>query len=147
MAATAEPAPAGEIKRPDQEVSLVRLYAMRAICLLFVVENFDAVLQDLIDPDLSRRGMLDSMLNGLWVMALIALRHPLLMLPIFLFELVWKTLWFVSFGLRQWMSGTDTPQFREDLWSIGAMPIAFALLIPWPYVWRHYVRQPADRWR
>lgn len=147
MAATAEPAPPAAIQRRDREVSLVRLYAMRAICLLFVVGNFDAVWQDLVDPDLTRRGMLDSMLNGLWVMALVALRYPLLMIPIFFFELVWKTLWFVSFGLRQWLDGMDTPQFREDLWSIGAMPIVFALLIPWPYVWRYYVRQPADRWR
>jgi hypothetical protein len=29
----------------------------------------------------------------------------------------------------------------------GGSSIVFGLIIPWGYVWRHYVKQPGDRWR
>jgi hypothetical protein len=35
----------------------------------------------------------------------------------------------------------------RDLFEIGFFPLPIALIIPWGYVWRRYVRQPADRWR
>jgi len=27
------------------------------------------------------------------------------------------------------------------------MGVIFPLVIPWGYVWRHYVKAPGDRWR
>ena len=66
---------------------------------------------------------------------------------ILLFELVWKLVWLTSFGFPQWSSGVGSPRLGEDLWSIGAFPVVCALVIPWGYVWRHYVKAPGDRWR
>ena len=91
--------------------------------------------------------MLKAMISGLWVMCFITLRYPLKMIPILLFELVWKMLWLIFFGLPQWWAGVGSPRLSEDLWSIGAFPIVCMLVIPWGYVWSHYVREPADRWR
>jgi hypothetical protein len=147
MASTADPASPGIWKRGEHEVSLARLYAMRAIALVFVVSGFFNNLPGLIDPSAIARGMTNSMLGGLWVLAFLALRHPLLMVPIFLFEFVWKAIWLLRFGLPQWSAGRVDPQLSEDLLEIGLFPFVFALIIPWGYVWRHYVKEAGDRWR
>ena len=147
MASTIFPDLPGPTQTRDTEVPLWRLYLLRAMFLVFAVGGFLAHLQWLIDPDPTRRGMLDSMLAGLWVLAFFGLRNPLQLLPIFLFEFVWKTIWLVRFGLPQWMAGRSDPQLSEDLILIGLGPIVFGLIIPWGYVWRHYIKEPAERWR
>ncbi|HEX8929618.1 MAG TPA: hypothetical protein VGA45_11930 [Actinomycetota bacterium] len=129
------------------DVSLGRLYALRAMFLVWAVAGLFMALPPLIDPPADARGMLPSMLGGLWVMGFLGLRYPLQMLPIFLFEFVWKTIWLVAFGLPQWRAGPVSPQLREDLLGIGTGPFLFALIIPWGYVWRHYVKRPAERWQ
>jgi hypothetical protein len=137
----------GLMQRRDCEVPLWRLYLLRAMFLVFAVGGFFVHPQWLIDPDPTRRGMLDSMLAGLWVISFLGLRYPLRLLPIFLFEFVWKTVWLLAFGLPQWMAGRVDPQLSEDIWLIGGGPILFGLIIPWDYVWRHYIKEPAERWR
>lgn len=134
--------------RRDTEVPLWRLYVLRGMCFLFAVAGLFVHLPWLLDdPDLTRRGMLDSMLVGLWIIASFGIRYPLQLLPIFLFEFVWKSVWLLAFGLPQWMAGRVDAQLSEDLWMIGLGPLVFGLIIPWGYVWRHYVREPAERWR
>ncbi|HEV2747687.1 MAG TPA: hypothetical protein VGW34_10360 [Allosphingosinicella sp.] len=147
MASTAETGspPAGH--RRDLEVPLWRLYLMRAVAVPFIISGFFNYLPKLLDPDPTERGMTISMLGGLWVLAFLVLRHPLLMVPIYLYEFVWKTIWLLAFGLPQWRAGRVDPRLSEDLWEIGLFPFVFALIIPWGYVWRHYVKAPAERWR
>jgi hypothetical protein len=131
----------------DRQVSLFRLYLLRANYLLWAVAGLFLALPPLFDHGADQRGMIDSMFAGLWVMGLLGLRYPLQMLPIFLFEFVWKTAWLFAFGLPQWLAGPASPRLREDLIGIGNGPILFGLIIPWGYVWRHYIKQPAERWR
>ena len=86
--------------------------------------------------------MITGILGGLWVMALIGIRYPLKMVPILLFEFVWKTIWLLRFGLPQWLAGTGSPRIeRGSLARSGSVPLVFGLVIPWGYVWRHYVRR------
>ncbi len=147
MVSTAAAASPSIWKRGEHEVSLVRLYVLRVACLAAVLALGTSDLPALIWPDPTGRGMITSILGGLWVMALIGIRYPLLIVPIFLFEFVWKTIWFFRFGLPQWSAGRVDPQLSQDLWEIGLFPVVFAFIIPWGYVWRHYVKAPADRWR
>ncbi len=147
MTLTFDPASPGTTDGRDREVSLFRLYLLRAMFLVFVVGGFIVHPPWLLDPDPTARGMTHGMTAGLWLMSFFGLRYPLQLLPIFLFEFVWKTIWLLAFGLPQWMSGRVDPQLSEDLLLIGGGPIVFGLIIPWGYVWRHYVRQPAERWR
>ncbi|MBC7986395.1 MAG: hypothetical protein H7X93_06950 [Sphingomonadaceae bacterium] len=145
MASTADPIPRDG---RDREVPLWRMHLLRAMFLVFVVGGFIVHPQWLLDdPDLTKRGMIDGMTAGLWVLSFLGLRYPLQMLPIFLFEFVWKTIWLLAFGLPGWMAGRADPQFSEDLILIGLGPLVFGLIIPWGYVWRRYVREPAERWR
>jgi len=133
-------------KRGAEEVSLARLYAIRAVALLGVYGLFTTVMT-LVDHAPDERGMLKAMISGLWIMCLITIRYPLKMIPILLFELVWKLLWLFFFGIPQWWTGVGSPRLGEDLWSIGAFPLVCVLVIPWGYVWRHYIKEPAERWR
>lgn len=132
--------------RGDEEVSLARLYVIRAVALLGIYGLFSTV-ETLIDHAPTDRGVHKALISGLWVMGFFAVRYPLKMVPLLLLELVWKTIWLVAFGLPQWRSGVGSPRLSEDLWGIGAFPIVCLLVIPWGYVWRHYVKAPGDRWQ
>jgi len=147
MASTVDAASPSIWKRGDQEVSLVRLYVIRAGSLAGVIALGSSNLPALIWPDPVARGMIPAILGGLWVMALIGIRYPLKMVPILLFEFVWKLIWLLRFGLPQWLAGTGSPRLSEDMWGIGLFPLVFGFVIPWGYVWRHYVKAPAERWR
>jgi hypothetical protein len=147
MASTDASAAPGGGDRRDREVPLWRLYLMRAMCLLFISGALFKTVPHLIDHAPAERGMLTAILCGLWVMAFLALRYPLQMIPIFLFEIAWKTIWLVFYGLPQWLSGIGSPSLGRDMFEIGLFPFVIALVIPWGYVWRHYVREPAERWR
>ena len=136
----------GIFRRGDEEVSLARLYVMRAAAVLGALGLFGAV-TTLFDHAPTERGMLKAMLSGLWVMTLFAIRYPLKMVPLFLFEFVWKSIWLLAFGLPQWWSGVESPQLSRDLAAIGTGPVIFGLVIPWGYVWRHYIKGPSERWR
>jgi hypothetical protein len=129
------------------EVSLLRLYLLRANYLLWAIAGLFFALPPMFEQAPAERGMVDSMFAGLWLMGVIGVRYPLQMLPIFLFEFAWKSMWLLAFGIPQWLSGTGSARLGEDLVAIGNGPILFGLIIPWPYVWRHYVRQAGDRWR
>ena len=147
MASTAVSASTSIWTRGGHEVSLARLYVLRANYLVWAVAGLFLAVPPLIGADPGARGMVDSMFGGLWVMGILGVRYPLQMLPIFLFEFAWKTIWLLAFGLPQWLAGTGSARLEEDLISIGNGPILFGLVIPWGYVWRRYVRAPAERWR
>ena len=147
MASTVDSASPDKQDRRDNEVPLWRLHLLRGMALVFAVLGFFVHLPWLIDPEPDRRGMLDSMLVGLWILSFFAIRYPLQLLPLFLFEFAWKTVWLLAFGLPQWTAGRADPQLSEDIWAIGLGPLVFGLLIPWGYVWRHYVTAPSERWR
>ncbi len=129
------------------EVSLLRLYVLRATYLLLVVGVGAMVLPPLIRHEPTARGVIPSLLGGVWVLAFFGLRYPLQMLPLLMFELAWKAIWLLAFGLGQWSSGEVPPTFAEDFKAITAGVILMPIVIPWGYVWRHYVKQPGDLWR
>ncbi len=53
----------------------------------------------------------------------------------------------IAFGLPQWFSGAVPPTFTDEVAAIGAGAILMPIVIPWGYVYRHYVKQHANRWR
>jgi hypothetical protein len=68
------------------------------------------------------------------------------MLPLLMFELVWKTTWLVTIGLPLRSSGQLEGPFRET-WFANVMGLLiFSLAIPWGHVIRKYIREPGDRW-
>src|ERR1043165_665056 len=135
-------------KRGEHEVSLARLYQLRAVYLFFAVDGFLVTLPLLLAHSPGERALFLGVKGGLWVMGLIGLRYPLGMLPVLLFELWWKMVWLAFIGLPQYFTGTGSPRLNEDLFAAGLLPLLLPpFLLPWGYVWRHFVKAPAERWR
>lgn len=130
----------------ESEVSLARLYVLRAMYLVLVIGGGIAFLPQLFGHEPTARGVIASMLAAMWLLACFGLRYPLQMLPILLFELAWKTIWLVDYGLPQRMAGVNTQVFKEDFKMIALGPVIFILVIPWGYVFRHYLKKPGARW-
>jgi hypothetical protein len=90
-------------------------------------------------------GVACSLLAAVSVLAAVGIRYPLQMLPILLFELVWKTIWLIAVALPLWSAN----QIDARTWGtvqdclFGAILIP---LIPWRYVISHYVTKPGDPW-
>ena len=128
-------------------VSLARLYVLRATYLLLVIGLGAMIVPQLISHPPMARGVIPSLLGGVWLLAFIGLKYPLQMLPLLMFEFAWKTTWLVAFGLPQWFAGQMPPTFTEDFQDISLGVTLMPIVIPWGYVYRHYIRQPAARWR
>lgn len=131
----------------NEDVSLVRIYVLRATYLLIVIGLGAMVVPTVLSHPLDSRGVIPSLLGGVWLLAWIGLRYPLQMLPLLLFELAWKSMWMLAYGLPQWISGQVPPTFAEDVFAIGLGVVLMPLVIPWSYVYRHYIKQPGTHWR
>ena len=138
VAATAQPA---------DELSLFRLYILRAIYFLIAFAEGSQVIPALFVHEPTARGVIPALLSALCVLCLLGLRYPRQMLPLLLFETAWKYIWFFAFGLPQYMSGQVPPTFAEDFKAITAGVVIMPFVIPWGYVWRNYVKAAGDRWR
>lgn len=147
MASNATHAPEMPVTRAEDEVSLVRLYVLRAAYLLLVVGLGGMVVPQIVSHPITDRGVIAALLGGIWLLAFIGLRYPLQMLPLLMFEFAWKAVWVLAYGLPQWSAGQLTPVTSEDLTNTLFGVVLMPLVIPWGYVWRRYVRQPAERWR
>lgn len=129
------------------EVSLIRLYVLRATYLLLVVGLGGMIVPEIFSHALTARGVIPSLLGAVWALAFLGLRYPLQMLPLLMFELAWKAIWLFAYGLPQRSAGQIPPTFAEDFPAILAGVILMPIVIPWGYVWRHYVKRPGARWR
>lgn len=145
MASTAAPALPSEALAEDG-VSLFRLYVLRAMYLVLVVGLGGMIVPEILSHELTSRGVIPSLLGAVWLLAFLGLRYPLTMLPLLMFELAWKLIWLIAYGLPQWSAGQYPPTFAEDSFNIG-LGVILLLVIPWGYVWRRFVKQPGARWR
>ena len=147
MASTAASVSPPRESASESEVSLVRLYVLRATYALLVVGLGAMILPEILSHALTSRGVIASLLAAIWVLAFLGLRYPLEMLPLLLFEFAWKSIWMIAYGLPQYYSGQLPPTFAEDVFNIGFGVVLMPLVIPWGYVWRHYVMRRGARWR
>lgn len=127
-------------------MSLVRLYVLRAMYLVLVIGLGGMILPEILYHELTSRGVIASLLGAVWLLAFLGLRYPLEMLPLLMFELVWKMIWMLAYGLPQWSAGEFPPTFAEDSFNIAFGAILLAV-IPWGYTWRRFVKRPGARWR
>jgi hypothetical protein len=80
------------------------------------------------------------------LLAFLGLRHPTAMLPVLLFEVLWKLIWLGAVGLPHLLADDmDAPMqklFSSILWVVLILAVT-----PWDYAWKRYVKTPGDRWR
>jgi hypothetical protein len=149
MIATIHDAATNETRQANvvQEVSLVRIYVLRATYLLLVIGLGGMIVPEVVSHPVISRGVIPSLLGAVWVLAFVGLKYPLKMLPLLMFEFAWKSIWMLAYGLPQWYAGQLPATFAEDSFNIGVGVILMPLVIPWGYVYRHYVKQSGARWR
>lgn len=131
------------------QVSLLRLYALRAAYLLMVVGLGLTVWPGILNPDRDwslMGGVVQCVLAAVSLLALLGLRYPMKMLPLLMFELIWKGMWLVLVGLPAWRAGGMSAGMTETLVAC-LMGVIFPLVIPWRHLWTSYVTAPGDRWR
>jgi hypothetical protein len=138
-------------RRPGQEVSLLRLYLLRAVYaaigVLMGAQIWPVAVSHRFWED-PMHGVGVAMLAALTLLSLLGVRYPLKMLPLMIFELAWKAVWTLSVALPAWQAGQlGAPGMMENLYAIGAGVIVCPLIIPWGYAWKHYVTAPSERWR
>ena len=130
------------------EISLIRLYALRAAYLFVALGIAVTIWPLLIDPAPGwplMNSVVCSLLAAVSVLAALGIRYPLQMLPILLFELLWKVIWLVAVALPLW---------RADALDAAAMDtvrdclpaVILVALIPWRYVIARYLRSPGEPW-
>jgi hypothetical protein len=131
------------------EVSLLRLYLLRALYLLIVVGLGIVQWPEILRQEKSwelMEGVVACMLAAFSALSVLGLRYPLQMLPLLLWELVWKSIWLIVVALPLWSAG----QMDESTWATASaclMVVIVPFVIPWRFVFAHYVKKRGDRWR
>jgi hypothetical protein len=130
------------------EASTFRLYLLRAMYLFMAVGLAIFELPALLHPEnLSRLdSVVLSVLAAFALLALLGIRYPLKMLPLLFFELLWKSVWVVAFGLPLLLSGGLDPNTTATLTACLVGVVLVPLVTPWGYVLEHYLRAPGARW-
>ncbi len=131
------------------EVSLFRLYGLRAM-YLFIAAGLGVYLwPGVLDPAKHwelMQGQASCMLAAFSLLCVLGLRYPLQMLPVLLWEVVWKTLWLAIVPMPQWMAGHVDESIKPSIFACSMVVLVY-IAIPWRYVFVHYVKAGGDRWR
>ena len=135
------------VKNPFPPVALWRINAIRFLFLLMAVIMggmfvWPQLLFESADWDVMR-GLAKSMLAALAVMSLLGVRYPLQMLPLMLYEMLWKTVWIILIAGRAWMAGKWNADIEGLFYDCIGIVIAF-FIVPWRYIWARYVVQPME---
>jgi hypothetical protein len=87
------------------DVSIVRLYVLRATYLLLVVGLGVMIWPRLVGHTevwAVKYGDTYGLLSGVQLLAVLGLRYPLKLLPLLFFEFVWKTVWLLTIAWPLW---------------------------------------------
>lgn len=131
------------------EISLFRLYLLRAMYLLIAAGLATTVWPHIIAPvDLAAgpKSVIRALLGALAVMCLLGLRYPLQMLPLLLFELLWKVIWVGASAVPMWLGPGLDDYASETLFACLMGVVLVPIAIPWGYVVNHYLRAPGNPW-
>jgi hypothetical protein len=140
--------PMGLRHSTGRELSPKQLYAMRAGFALMVVGL--ALKKWPLLPEAHTLPLYDGvtlmLLTAMSLLALVGLRYPVKMLPVLLFETLWKLLWLGGVLLPRAMAGDVSDAMAQVAVNCSLVVLIIAS-IPWKYVWTQYVRGTGDRWR
>ncbi|WP_043114039.1 hypothetical protein [Solimonas soli] len=132
------------------EVSLLRLYLLRAMYLLIAAGLATTVWPYILfpaDPAAGPKSVIRALLGALAVLSLLGLRYPLKMLPLLLFELLWKLIWVCASAIPMWLGPGLDEYASETLFACLIGVALVPIVLPWGHVVRCYLRAPAERWR
>jgi hypothetical protein len=91
-------------------------------------------------------GVVACLLTAMSLLAFLGLKYPVRMLPVLLFEVLWKVIWIAAVALPHLVADDVDTATGAVLVNCSLVVIIIAV-IPWPYVWRRYIQAPGDAWR
>lgn len=91
-------------------------------------------------------GVVAAMLAGMSLLAFLGLRYPVQLLPLLIFESLWKLLWLGAVAGPHLIAGDMTPEMGTVLGNLALVVVILAVT-PWDYVWKRYVLAPGAPWR
>jgi hypothetical protein len=135
--------------RATSGVSLFRLYTLR-LCYFILAAGLGTYVWPTVihhsNEIAATEGIRLALFAGLGATALLGLRYPVQMVPLLLFELIWKAIYLIAFALPLWSAHQVNAAAAEDIKAV-LMVVIFLPLIPWRYVFANYVLKPGERWR
>lgn len=137
---------------PDQSLPAVafwRVTLLRLIYCLIAIGLTSFVWQQLFFESADwplMRGIAKSMMGAMALLCMIGVFHPLKMLPVMLFEMLWKLLWLAIIALPAWLNERWTDDIQSVFYESIGIVILF-VIIPWDYVWAKFIRQKDEPWR
>lgn len=132
-----------DIQQPLSSVAYWRITLLRVLYLLIAIGLSSFVWKQLFfeATDWSlMRGVAKSMMGAIAILSFIGIFHPLKMLPLLLFETLWKTLWLLIIALPAWNNNRWNADIEYTFYECIGIIIAY-LIIPWPYVWKNFIKQ------
>jgi hypothetical protein len=131
------------------EVSTVRRYLLRAMYVFMFAGLAIFKLPGIFNPpeNLSTTGsVVLSVLGAIALLAVLGIRYPVKMLPLLLFELLWKIIWVLAYGLPLWYTQRLAPDARDILINCLVGIVLVPLVMPWGYVFKQFVQAPGEPW-
>jgi hypothetical protein len=90
-------------------------------------------------------GVAHCFLLALAILSIVGVRYPLQMLPLLVYELLWKSIWLVGIALPLWLANQVDADTRKAFFEIGPVVVLIPF-IPWRYVFQKFISEPGDRW-
>ena len=91
-------------------------------------------------------GVVAVLLTAMSLLAFLGLRYPVRLLPILLFESLWKLIWLSVVALPAVTAGHVNQAMSETIFDCSLVIVILAV-IPWRYAWQQFVTATGDRWR
>ncbi len=88
-------------------------------------------------------GVVAVLLTAMSLLAFLGLRYPVRLLPILLFESLWKLIWLSIVALPAVAAG-DVDEAMSQVIVNCSMVVVVLAVIPWRYVWQRYVTAKGD---
>ena len=92
-------------------------------------------------------GVVAALLGTMSLLAFLGLRYPVQLLPLLIFESVWKLIWLAAVAAPRLVSGDDMSSQMSSVLSSVSVVVVILAVTPWDYVWSRYVRASGDPWR
>ena len=145
---TSEPTPTAD-RRVVADLPLWRLNLMRVGYAVMGVGLAAVKWPLVIGYDRSMplyEGIVAVLLTAMSLLAFLGLRYPVRLLPILLFESLWKLIWLTVVALPAVVAGDVDAAMHQVIVNCSIVLIVLAV-VPWRYVWQRYVVAKGDRWR
>lgn len=131
------------------ELTTLRLTLLRSMYLLIAVGLGSTVWPLIVDPPdtaANANTVIRALLGALAVLSILGLKYPLRLLPLLLFELLWKLIWVIAFAWRMWLATGLDEYASETLFACLIGVVLIPIVVPWGHVFKHYVRAQGGPW-